>query len=84
MERSMSRSFSNGERQRLDDTARQIVDAHPRIIDLIARGADANPQGIAVAYLRTALDENSDASIKKLLEQLPLAIEIASTASRQT
>jgi fatty-acyl-CoA synthase len=59
MERSMSRSFSNDERQRLDDTARQIVDAHPRVIDLIARGADANPQGIALAYLRTALDENS-------------------------
>jgi fatty-acyl-CoA synthase len=58
MERSMSRSFSNDERQRLDDTARQIVDAHPRVIDLIARGADANPQGVALAYLRTALDEN--------------------------
>jgi fatty-acyl-CoA synthase len=58
MERSMSCRFSNDELNRLDDTARQIVDAHPRVIDLIARGADANPQGIALAYLRTALDEN--------------------------
>ena len=54
----MSRSFSNDERQKLDDTARQIVDAHPRVIDLIARGADANLQGVALVYLRTALDEN--------------------------
>jgi fatty-acyl-CoA synthase len=58
MRRSMSRSFSNDERNGLDDTARQIVVSHPRVIDLIARGAKANPQGIALAYLRTALDEN--------------------------
>jgi fatty-acyl-CoA synthase len=54
----MSRSFSNDERTRLDDVARDIVDAHPRVIDLIAHGASANPQGVALAYLRTALDEN--------------------------
>ena len=54
----MSRSFSSHERQRRDEEARQIVDAHPRVIDLIARGAHANPHGIALAYLRTALDEN--------------------------
>ena len=58
MRQSMSRSFSNDERNRLDDTARGIVDAHPRVVDLIARGAGANPKGIALAYLRTALDEN--------------------------
>jgi fatty-acyl-CoA synthase len=54
----MSRSYSNDERNKLDDAARGIVDAHTRVIDLIARGARANPHGIALAYLRTALDDD--------------------------
>lgn len=53
-----SRSFSEGERTRLDTAAWEIVDAHPRVIDLIAHGAQANPSGVALAYLRTALDEH--------------------------
>src|SRR4030088_1713008 len=58
MGRSMSRSYSNDDRNKLDDAARGIVDAHTRVIDLIARGARANPHGIALAYLRTALDDD--------------------------
>src|SRR4051794_29557388 len=58
MRQSMSRSYFNDERNALDATARAIVEAHPRVIDLIARGARADPDGIALAYLRTALDDN--------------------------
>ena len=40
----MSRSYSNDERNTLDDTAPEIVVLHPRVIDPIARGAEANAQ----------------------------------------
>ena len=40
----MSRGFSNDERNTLDDAALEIVVLHPRVIDLIARGARADPQ----------------------------------------
>jgi hypothetical protein len=40
----MSRSYSNDERDTLDDPAREIVVLHPRVIDPIARGAKANAQ----------------------------------------
>jgi fatty-acyl-CoA synthase len=58
MEQSMSRSFSDDERSKLDRIAREILDAHPRVIDLIARGAKLNPLGTALAYLRSAVDED--------------------------
>jgi fatty-acyl-CoA synthase len=57
----MSLSYSNDERNRLDDTARGIVDTHPRVTDLIARSARANPHGNALVYLRTALDQDPPA-----------------------
>ena len=54
----MSLGFATGEREQLDHDAREIVAAHPRVIDLIARGALKNPDGDALVYLRTATDEN--------------------------
>lgn len=53
----MSLGFSDDEWTRLNSTAQEVLDAHPRVIDLIARGARANPNGDALIYLRTATDE---------------------------
>ncbi len=53
----MSLGYSKGEREQLDQEATKIVAAHPRVIDLIARGASMNPAGKALIYLRTATDE---------------------------
>lgn len=50
--------FTDDERARLDRTAQDIVNGHPRVIDLIARGARANPDGVALVYLRTPTDES--------------------------
>ncbi|MDB5547513.1 MAG: long-chain-fatty-acid--CoA ligase [Tardiphaga sp.] len=54
----MALGFSEGERERLDRDAMAIVTAHPRVIDLIARGALLNPTGNALVYLRSATDES--------------------------
>jgi fatty-acyl-CoA synthase len=54
----MALSFAQGERERLDREASEIVTAHPRVIDLIARGALRNLDGKALIYLRTATDEH--------------------------
>ena len=54
----MSRHYSDAERTTLDRTAADLIAAHPRVIDLIARGANANPNGDALIYLRTATDES--------------------------
>ena len=50
-------SYPEAERQRLDGEARALLDAHPRVVDFIARGAALNPQGEALVYLRTAQDD---------------------------
>ena len=52
----MSRHHSADERQQLDRKATELIAAHPRVIDLIAHGARANPNGDALIYLRTATD----------------------------
>jgi fatty-acyl-CoA synthase len=54
-------SYSEEERRCLDGEARALLDANPRVIDLIARGASLNPEGAALVYLRTAADENPPA-----------------------
>ena len=54
----MSLTFSDQEREQLDRTASDLINTHPRVIDLIARGAAANPQGLALVYLRTPTDDD--------------------------
>jgi fatty-acyl-CoA synthase len=54
----MSLTFSDQEREQLNRTASDLINAHPRVIDLIVRGAAANPQGLALVYLRTPMDDD--------------------------
>src|SRR5437763_11450149 len=51
-----AKSDSPGDRSALDQRARSILARNPRVIDLIGEGARANPQGVALAYLRTPDD----------------------------
>ena len=51
-------SYSEDDRRRLDSEAQALLDAHPRVVDFILRGAERNPEGEALVYLRTAADEN--------------------------
>ncbi|SDR48066.1 fatty-acyl-CoA synthase [Rhizobiales bacterium GAS113] len=42
--------------KRIDESAKGLVDEHPRLVDLIARGAQLNPLANAITYMRTATD----------------------------
>ncbi len=53
----LPKSYSQDEHANLNATAQQLVDDHPRVIDLLARGAAINPDGEAIVYLRAAGDE---------------------------
>ena len=57
-----AKSISPEERIALDQRARSILARNPGVIDLIAEGARANPQGMALVYLRTP-DDPQPASI---------------------
>src|SRR5580704_11137297 len=48
--------FSPAERLDLDTRATEILEEHPRVIDLIAASARRHPDRLALAYLRTAED----------------------------
>lgn len=67
--------FTDDERKDLNRAASEIIDAHPRVIDLIARGAKLNPDGIALAYLRTPTDDNPAVlTYTELMGQLAAAV----------
>ena len=50
--------FGQDEVESRDCSARQMLELHSRVVDLIARGARANPDGNALVYLR-AVDDHT-------------------------
>ena len=54
--KSLPLSYSDVERQRRDAEAQALLGAHPRVVDLIARGATRAPGGEALVYIRSVDD----------------------------
>ena len=53
---SLPLNYSDAERQRLNAQAQTLLDAHPRAVDFIARGAELAPGGEALVYIRSVDD----------------------------